>query len=81
MEEEKRTEFSISKDGALKFRGRLCVPDKDEIKKEILTEAHCTPYSIHPGSTKMYRDLKQHYWWPNMKKNVAEFVAQCLTCQ
>ena len=51
------------------------------IRKEILTEAHTTPYSVHLGTTKMYRDLKMHYWWPGMKKDVIEFVEQCLTCQ
>ncbi|KAL2237203.1 UNVERIFIED_CONTAM: Transposon Tf2-11 polyprotein [Sesamum indicum] len=44
-------------------------------------EAHYAPYAMHPGSTKMYRDLRPYYWWPTMKKNVAEFVAKCLTCQ
>ena len=77
----KTTDFHISDDGSLRYRGRLCVPENEGIKRDILAEAHSTPYSIHPGSTKMYRDLKKHYWWQNMKKNVAEFVAQCLTCQ
>ncbi|KAL0448767.1 UNVERIFIED_CONTAM: Transposon Ty3-I Gag-Pol polyprotein [Sesamum latifolium] len=43
--------------------------------------AHYAPYAMHPGSTKMYRDLRPYYWWPTMKKDVAEFVAKCLTCQ
>ncbi|KAL0454998.1 UNVERIFIED_CONTAM: hypothetical protein Slati_0839000 [Sesamum latifolium] len=44
-------------------------------------EAHYAPYAMHPGSTKMYRDLRPYYWWPTMKKDVAEFMAKCLTCQ
>ncbi|XP_074300766.1 uncharacterized protein LOC141632083 [Silene latifolia] len=51
------------------------------IKKKILTEAHATPYSVHPGGDKLYKDLKKTFWWPNMKKEVAEFVSRCLTCQ
>ena len=48
---------------------------------EVLSEAHSSAYSLHPGSTKMYKDLKQHFWWSNMKKDVADHVAKCLTCQ
>lgn len=44
-------------------------------------DAHATPYSIHPRGTKMYNDLKRHFWWPGMKKDVARFVGECLTCQ
>jgi len=46
-----------------------------------LEEAHNTRYSVHPGGTKMYRDLRQYFWWNNMKKDVAEYVDKCLTCQ
>ncbi|WVZ50768.1 hypothetical protein U9M48_001993 [Paspalum notatum var. saurae] len=45
-----------------------------------MTEAHCTKYSIHPGSTKMYQDLKKLFWWRRMKRDIAEFVAKCDTC-
>ncbi|KAD3336959.1 hypothetical protein E3N88_32479 [Mikania micrantha] len=43
-------------------------------------EAHKSPYSIHPGSYKMYHDLKVLYWWPNMEANIATYVSKCLTC-
>lgn len=46
-----------------------------------MEEAHGAAYVVHPGSTKMYKDLKEHYWWNNMKREIAEFVAKCLTCQ
>ncbi|XP_070046842.1 uncharacterized protein [Nicotiana tomentosiformis] len=46
-----------------------------------MSEAHYSWYSIHPGSTKMYHDIKDVYWWNDMKKNIAEFVAQCTSCQ
>ncbi|KAL4021801.1 hypothetical protein IC575_020619 [Cucumis melo] len=74
-------EFSLSSDGGLLFERRLCVPSDSAIKTELLSEAHSSPFSIHPGSTKMYQDLKRVYWWRNMKREVAEFVSRCLVCQ
>ena len=46
-----------------------------------MKEAHASTYSIHTGSTKMYKDLKSHFWWNNMKGDIANYVAKCLTCQ
>ncbi|GKB54142.1 putative reverse transcriptase domain-containing protein [Tanacetum coccineum] len=46
----------------------------------VMHESHKSKYSIHPGSDKMYQDLKQFYWWPNMKANIATYVSKCLTC-
>ncbi|GJV08355.1 putative reverse transcriptase domain-containing protein [Tanacetum coccineum] len=43
-------------------------------------ESYKSKYSIHPGSDKMYQDLKKLYWWPNMKAIIAEYVGKCLTC-
>ena len=74
-------DFSISETGLLRFQGRICVPADDSIRREILDEAHTTPYSIHPGATKMYQDLRSLYWWSGMKRDVAEYVTRCLTCQ
>ncbi|KAL0561145.1 hypothetical protein IC582_001565 [Cucumis melo] len=74
-------EFSLSSDGGLLFERRLCVPSDSAVKTELLSEAHSSPFSMHPGSTKMYQDLKRVYWWRNMKREVAEFVSRCLVCQ
>ncbi|KAL0546306.1 hypothetical protein IC582_016213 [Cucumis melo] len=74
-------EFSLSSDGGLLFERRLCVPSDSVVKTELLSEAHSSPFSMHPGSTKMYRDVKRVYWWRNMKREVAEFVSRCLVCQ
>ncbi|KAL0537135.1 hypothetical protein IC582_026105 [Cucumis melo] len=74
-------EFSISSDGGLLFERRLCVPSDSAVKTELLSEAHSSPFSMHPGSTKMYQDLKRVYWWRNMKREVVEFVSRCLVCQ
>lgn len=73
--------FSIASDGTILFQQRICVPKDDEIRKQILEEAHKSNFSVHPGTTKMYHDLKQNYWWSGMKPEIAEFVAQCLVCQ
>ncbi|XP_074289240.1 uncharacterized protein LOC141614394 [Silene latifolia] len=67
---EKRTVswFSIHYDGSVWFDGRWCVLKDEEMKKIIMTEAHCTPYSMHPGGEKLYKDLKKIFWWPGMKR-------------
>jgi hypothetical protein len=57
-----------------------CGPIDSEIKKIIPDEAHQSKFSIHPGSTKMYQDLKQNFWWSNMKADIAKYVAECYTC-
>ena len=58
------------------------MPTIEELKKELMHEAHFTPYAMHPRSTMMYKKkIKSYYCWPQMKKEVAEFVTKCLTCQ
>ena len=71
----------MSDGGVLYFGDRLCVPDQEELRRQILDEAHRTPYAMHPGSTKMYQDLKNRFWWPGMKRDIARYVSICLTCQ
>ena len=65
----------------LLFEDRIYVPNDAETRKLILQEAHDSPYSIHPGNTKMYLDSKEHFWWTGMKKDIAEYVAVCDVCQ
>ncbi|WVZ76147.1 LOW QUALITY PROTEIN: hypothetical protein U9M48_024145 [Paspalum notatum var. saurae] len=74
-------DFKEDERGTLWYKNRICVPNVDSIRKLILSEAHDTAYSIHPGSTKMYYDLKERFWCPGMKTVVAEYVAVCDTCQ
>ena len=71
----------ITDDGTLLYKGRLCVPNVEVLKIEIMEEAHNLAYAMHPGSTKLYHTLKENYWWSGMKKDNAEFVARCLVCQ
>ncbi|KAJ9189377.1 hypothetical protein P3X46_000681, partial [Hevea brasiliensis] len=79
--EGKETEYKVKENGCLYYKERVCVPDDKELKTSILKEAHNSVYAMHPGSTKMYHDLKLQYWWPGMKKDIVDHVTRCLTCQ
>ncbi|WMV41933.1 hypothetical protein MTR67_035318 [Solanum verrucosum] len=73
--------FSQRGDGILHYQGRLCVPNVDELRNQILVKAHNSQYSIYLGATKMSRDLREVYWWNEMSRDIVEFVAKCLNCQ
>jgi hypothetical protein len=81
MEEDKSQAFRVDEDGVLWYRNRLCVPRHGHFRQTILDDAHNSAYSIHPGSTKMYLDIKEKYWWNGMKGDIARFVARCDVCQ
>jgi hypothetical protein len=72
--------FREDEQGTLWFEKRLCVPNDPEIRRFIFQEAHDSPYSIHPGNTKMYIDLRERFWWSNMKREMAEYIALCDVC-
>ena len=72
--------FILGGDGILRYQDRLCVSDVDDLRTRIVAQAHGSRYSIHPGSTKIYHDLKQVYWWDGTKKDIAEYVGNCLNC-
>jgi hypothetical protein len=73
--------FKKDDQGIVWFNNRIVVLKDDDVRQQILDEAHLSRYSIHPGSTKMYHDLKQHYWWTKMKIEIARYVAKCDTCR
>ncbi|KAJ9536607.1 hypothetical protein OSB04_un000208 [Centaurea solstitialis] len=73
-------EFEEKTDGVRYFKNRIWIPKVDQLRTTIMDEAHQSRYSIHPGSDKMYKGLKEHYWWPGMKKDIATYVSKCLTC-
>nr|XP_009788737.1 PREDICTED: uncharacterized protein LOC104236509 [Nicotiana sylvestris] len=78
----KTTTFSLGmEDSTLRYQGQLCVPNEDGLRERIMAEAHTSRYSVHPGSTKMYHDLKEVSWWNDMKRGVADFVAKCSNCE
>ena len=73
--------FSMDDNGNMWFGKKLYVPKNKAIWDAILREAHESTYSIHPRTTKMYLDLKGKYWWYGLKRDVAEYVPVCDTCQ
>nr|CAB3502859.1 unnamed protein product [Digitaria exilis] len=79
--EGKMTDYRVDEEGTVWLGDRICVPRDKEIREAILREAHHSRYSIHPGSTKMYQDLKDRFWWKNMRGDVATYVARCDTCK
>jgi hypothetical protein len=81
IQDSKTSDFSEDSQGTLCLGKQICVPNQKPIKESILREAQDLAYSIHPGSTKMYKDLKTRYWWYGMKRDIAEYVSLCDTCQ
>jgi hypothetical protein len=77
----KSPDFREDAKGVIWFKDRLCVLDIKSIRELILKEAHETAYSIHPGNEKMYQDLKKRFWWYDMKREIAEYVARCDSCR
>ncbi|GKC63648.1 putative reverse transcriptase domain-containing protein [Tanacetum coccineum] len=72
--------FEKRDDGEIYFFDRIWIPSVGGIRKLIMDEAHTSRYSVHPGADKMYYDLRDLYWWPGMKRDIAEYVSKCLTC-
>jgi hypothetical protein len=73
--------FQMDPEGVLWFNARIVVPKDHKLRKQIMDEAHLSKFSIHPGSTKMYRDLKQNFWWTRMRREIAMYVSECDICQ
>jgi hypothetical protein len=73
--------FHEDAEGTLWFKDRLVVLKKETLKKMILDEAHTSKYSIHPGSIKMYQDLREQLWQTRMKHETAHYVSECETCK
>ena len=65
--------WTIHADGSLRYRGQVVVPQLTDLREEILREFHCSRFSVHPGGTKMYQDLRRQYCWSGMKRHVGDF--------
>jgi hypothetical protein len=81
IKENKTSDFTEDDNEMLWLGKWICVPNLKPILELILREAHNSSYSIHPYNTKMYKDLKMRYWWYDMKRDIAEYVSFCDTCQ
>ena len=74
-------DFVLMDDDTLKFKNRLCIPHVGGLKRKLLKDFHHSRFTVQAGGTKMYSDMKQLYWWPGLKRDIAKFIAQCLVCQ
>ncbi|XP_017628580.1 uncharacterized protein LOC108471480 [Gossypium arboreum] len=74
-------DFGLNIEGVLFFKGRICVPKDVELRHTLLREMHSSPYAMHLGGNKMYRDLHEIYWWPGLKHEIIDCARKCLTCQ
>ncbi|KAD7117804.1 hypothetical protein E3N88_05072 [Mikania micrantha] len=72
--------FEVKTNGTCYFANRVWIPNFGNIRSLVMDETHKSRYSVHPGSDKMYHNLKELYWWPNMKADIALYVSKCLTC-
>ncbi|XP_070010740.1 uncharacterized protein [Nicotiana sylvestris] len=75
VQQDDARDVTTGADGVLRMQGRICLPNVDGLQELILDEAHRSQYSIHLGAMKMYQDLKQHYWWRRMEKDI---VGSCI---
>ncbi|WVZ80247.1 LOW QUALITY PROTEIN: hypothetical protein U9M48_027739 [Paspalum notatum var. saurae] len=81
IDDKKKACFKLDEEGVLWFKNRLVLPKDMELRKKILDEAHTSMFTLHPGSNKMYQDLKQKFWWTRMKREIAKYVSECDVCQ
>ncbi|XP_070010929.1 uncharacterized protein [Nicotiana sylvestris] len=80
MQHKDAKQVTVGDDGVFRMQGHVCVPN-DGIRELILEEAHSSRYSIHPGAAKINQDLRQHYLWMRMKKDIVAYVSRYLNCQ
>ena len=73
--------YNFDIEGLPRYQGCMYIPSCAGLRKIVMEEMHSTPYSSHPGVTKMVADMGPLYFWPGLKRDVTAFVAQCLECQ
>ena len=79
---EKRYEgYKLEEDGILTYKGRIYIPDVADLRRVVMDEIHQAPYSGHPGYQKTITTARKQYFWPGMKKDIAEHISRCMKCQ
>jgi hypothetical protein len=73
--------YQMMEGSLLTYRSRLYIPDCDDLKRFIMDELHKRPYTGHPGYHKMIMATKRQFYWPGLKKDIAEYLAKCIECQ
>ena len=73
--------FILMVNDTLKFKNRFCIPYIGGLREELLKGFNNSRFIMHLGGIKIYNDMKQLYWWHGLKRDIAEFIAQCLVCQ
>ena len=68
-------------DGILTYKNRIYVPDVADLRRVVMNEIHQTPYFGHPGYQKTIATARKQYFWPGMKKEIAEYISRCMKCQ
>jgi hypothetical protein len=81
LRHEKYESYQILEEGLLTYRNRLYIPNCDNLKRFIMDELHNRPYTGHPGYQKMIKATKKQFYWPGLKKDIANYLATCLECQ
>jgi hypothetical protein len=73
--------YELKEDIILMYKGKVYVLNSGELKNVVLKEMHNVPYAGHPRYQKTIAVVRRQYFWPGMKKEVANYIAKCLECQ
>ena len=76
----KYDDYKLFNDGHITYKGRLCIPNCDDLKRFIMDELHKRPYTGHLGYQKMIMTTRKQFYWPGLKKDIVEYIEKCIEC-